>query len=227
MYHRSMDATIPTRLQRALSAISALDEAQFDMLLSVFKTEQPSLNTSALVSRIAQELEIPQNTAATIVSALTSNYSAKVRSGGSASVLAEVNVREFDRSRGETKRLSEEERDSLRNRLTQLLSIESFDATAKVSDIAYDHERIIQSTRVLTDIRPAFLAEPPEPPAAAVLVHMLKISYQEADEEKEFFVALDSSDVDDLIKTLEHAKAKAQSLKAVLAKAELRHIDVE
>src|SRR5688572_17394837 len=118
MYHRSMDATIPTGLQRALSAISALDAAQFDMLLSVIKTEQPSLNTSALVSRIAQELEIPQNRAATIVSALTSNYSAKVRSGGSASVLAEVNVREFDRSRGETKRLSEEERDSLRNRLT-------------------------------------------------------------------------------------------------------------
>jgi hypothetical protein len=56
---------------------------------------------------------------------------------------------------------------------------------------------------------------------------MLKIGYQEADEEKEFFVALDDSDVDDLIKTLEHAKAKAQSLKAVLAKAELRHIDVE
>jgi len=108
-----------------------------------------------------------------------------------------------------------------------LLSYESsLGTTSKALDVMTEHERILCGARVITDVRSVF-ADPAEKPTAAVIVHMLKISYHQNREHKDFYVALDSSDVRKLKEILQRAELKAKSLSAVLAGTGISILDAQ
>jgi hypothetical protein len=90
----------------------------------------------------------------------------------------------------------------------------SLGLTAKISELRTEHERTLcpYSCRILTDLRPVFGNDVAQKPIAAVLQHMLKLTYHEGDERKDFFVALDSDDVRILQDLLERAVAKEGTL---------------
>ncbi len=79
----------------------------------------------------------------------------------------------------------------------------------------------------MTDIRPIFGPDPENEPESAVIVHTLKISYHEGRQIKEFFLALDPEQVDELIGVLERASLKSESLKRMLAGTDVSYIDGE
>ena len=64
----------------------------------------------------------------------------------------------------------------------------------------------------MTDVRPVFGSDTKAPPAAAVLVHMLDLSYQKDGDIKHLYIAMDSMDIDTLRETLDRAETKAESL---------------
>jgi uncharacterized protein (DUF1778 family) len=93
--------------------------------------------------------------------------------------------------------------------------------TSKASDVMYDHERIFRCSRILTDIRPVFKVNEEDVPAAAGIVHYLKIQYQGLSGEEEFFVGMDEQDIEQLLEQLERALRKAKTLKLILKKADV------
>jgi hypothetical protein len=92
----------------------------------------------------------------------------------------------------------------------------SIGVTSKALSVMTDHGRIFRYARILTDCRPVFQSNPTKRPAAAVIVHTLKIGYRADHEEKEFFVALDSLDIVQLEALIKRAKTKEDALKLSL-----------
>jgi hypothetical protein len=113
------------------------------------------------------------------------------------------------------------DRASINSRLEYFLSEGGrLSIISKLRSVYTEHQNIFLSSRILTDIRPVF-DDDAEDVSAALIHHNLKITYQNNDEQKTFFVALDNYDVDALIANLEKAKKKRNLIKASLVAEEL------
>ncbi|SRR6266545_2288159 len=115
--------------------------------------------------------------------------------------------------------------DRLAQRLPLLLGLSPLTISSKAIGILTDNQRIFREARVLSDIRAVFSDNVEAMPAAAVIVHELKLEYYESGDRKEWFIALDSRDLQKLINVLERAKQKDSSLRLVLSAANLPFLD--
>jgi hypothetical protein len=112
--------------------------------------------------------------------------------------------------------------------LTAALSTDSsLSLSSKAVDVLTDHARVFWYARTLTDLRSVFRSEVEQKPAAMVIVHTLKIAYREAGTNREFFVALDSADVRELIESLERALKKEESLKSLASEKGIAILEVK
>ena len=57
-------------------------------------------------------------------------------------------------------------------------------------------------------------------------IHILRLRYHEGKETKEFFVALDSEDVVDLLRLLRRAQVKESTLKRLLAECAIPQVEI-
>jgi hypothetical protein len=122
---------------------------------------------------------------------------------------------------------SEEQLTQFKERLIRLLTAPSLQLIAKAHDVLLEHAQTFSSARILSDIRPVFGDNVEDPPVAAVVVHMLNLAYYQADERREFVVALDTKDIQDLLDICERAKKKTDRLRSVIASTDMTYIEVE
>jgi hypothetical protein len=106
--------------------------------------------------------------------------------------------------------------DSAVESLTALLSVKTLSMISKARGLHFDHENTFCSVRVLTDLRPVFDADVKEDPAGFVIAHMLKLGFHHGRKHTAVHVAMDKSDIDMMIATLQRAKEKADTLAAVI-----------
>ncbi len=223
--------TVPRRYQSGLAKIRDLDDKSTQELLAALQKIPPTVNSDSLASAVAAMVDtIAVSNVEEIVPALLSLYSIKDDPQFSALEVAQGMALGMEEIPAEELRssLDEEQRDSFQNRLLELLSIDALSAIARAGGLLLDNEHSLRRSRIITDIRPIFEPDKPQaPPAGAVIVHMLKISYWADNEVKNFFVALDTNDVRELSEQLERANSKAESLKSVLEAANVSYIDAE
>lgn len=67
--------------------------------------------------------------------------------------------------------------------------------------------------RVLTDIRPIFTDDSNVKINGQIILHNLKISYQEGDDIKEIFFAIDNNDIKKIKEQAERAEKKENEIK--------------
>lgn len=79
----------------------------------------------------------------------------------------------------------------------------------------------------MSDIRPVLSENRETTTDAAIIIHTLKIHYIQDNQHKEFFIALDTEDIVFLIDTLIRAQEKEETLKSILAAANVPYIDAE
>ncbi len=113
----------------------------------------------------------------------------------------------------------------LAERIKQLIEIDSVGITAKATDVLTEHQRIFCHARILSDIRPVF-SEDLHAAESALIVHTLQIGFYENGEHKEFYVALDTDDIEKLKKIVERAESKTTMLEGVLKKSDLTYLKV-
>lgn len=122
---------------------------------------------------------------------------------------------------------NEGEKDKLVARLSRFLTLGgSLAVAAKARGVLTDNQKTYMDCRILSDIRSIFTEGPSDEPAAAVILHTLKIAYYKNFQREEFFVTLDTEDLKSLRATIERAEAKTQSLRVVLEKAAVPYIDL-
>jgi hypothetical protein len=123
--------------------------------------------------------------------------------------------------------LDEEGKRNFSNRLAYFLEASSvLGITAKAAKVLLENERVFLYPHILTDIRTVF-KDLQDQPVGALIVHNLRITYRQDGDEKEFFVALDDSDLASLSKQIVRAEAQAKVLKKLLEKAEITYLSVD
>jgi hypothetical protein len=89
-----------------------------------------------------------------------------------------------------------------------------------------DGERLYCEAKILSDMRAVFHDDAISKPAGAVVTHTLKVGYHENGTHKEFFVVLESADLEALKEIIERAQAKETILRKLLPEAGLQDLSL-
>lgn len=87
---------------------------------------------------------------------------------------------------------------------------------SKALDVTYEHENLLQSARVVTDIRPIFNDDATQIDGA-VVSHTIRLRYDNTSGDHSISVALDESDIRELEKQCKRALLKAQTSRSLMA----------
>jgi hypothetical protein len=96
--------------------------------------------------------------------------------------------------------------------LKSLFDIQNIMSVAKSLDLAYDYSKLLQSVKILTDIRPVYNVDATEI-QGSVISFTLRIRYDSREGNKNISITLDESDVRNLIKASKRALKKAETAK--------------
>jgi hypothetical protein len=120
--------------------------------------------------------------------------------------------------------LSANERQSLASRVTALLATQPLVTVARAVDLMRESERTFLNARILSDLRPLF-GETTDV-RGAILMHTLRIDYEEDDDVASFFVTLTSDELEDLFKVVSRAMDKTKTLTEFAGRSGLPLFDV-
>lgn len=217
---------IPSRFRGPLFSLATASEKDIESLHKALAKAKVSLSPKDLIEAMSvEEIDFASCSLEEVVGALLSINTACTQS--------DIPIDEFIVSVTEALKrdypdLGEEANQKFIQRLGKFLSPdEVLGMTAKIGDVLTEHQRTFQDARVLTDLRPVFWKDVSSGPANFILVHSLKIVYQEAGEFKEFYLALDADDLKKLESTIVRAQSKAESTKKVLKSSNINVMDVE
>lgn len=99
------------------------------------------------------------------------------------------------------------------NLITILNSIDKINLTLKARKLQSEYDKIFTDCRVISDIRLIFSDKLDESPKQAVIIHNLKVEYEQDEEIKESFFALDLDDLKKLKEQIERAIEKENIIK--------------
>lgn len=210
------DLRIPPAAVPTLRALVALSQDDYDSIVGAISSihDMQLSNIPAAVSSADVDIDVPPfDVATTLVSLMILAWSR----GWSEREVAR-NVAFAERSPAEdeaTGRLLEE-------RLARLLELRPVQVTAATVDASYQ-ERMYEEAVVTTDVRPVFSPDGDDKPIAGLLNYELRIEYAHHDGSSEaFFVALDDTDVQELLDALTVAQKRGAALRAQLADSDLQ-----
>lgn len=220
---------IPERYQAGVALIRQLnDETVQDIRNALDKI----LEAKADDQDIASESRLNELAAAAVMSVATESgvdlkliaetlvvlYGAKSVRDISAAKFADKVCDAMARLDSEEFRLPQSEREQFKRKIATLMGASVFGLASKIVDLRTDDERVFCQARILTDLRPVFGSQIEDGPQGMVVVHLLKVGYHSATQRhQEFFVSLDSDDLQTLRDLIDRAEAKARSLKMNLA----------
>ena len=224
----ALGLTIPKQFYIGFERLLRMDDNARQELIVALKDIKPALTPRNVASQIADKTpSIAKSDLALIVSATISLRSIRARKDYAIPDIANALVNGIKSARNLSKP-DGWETPGFAHFLEEILSPnETLEIVAKALGVLTDHEHVYCGAKILTEIRPIFGTNAEESPETAVLTHMLKISYHENKEHKEFFVALDTKDVRDLLEILQRADAKTRGLKAFFKDHNITYLDVE
>jgi ABC-type xylose transport system substrate-binding protein len=218
----ALTVEIPKAQLPALEKLLTLSKEKAAALVKALRVEAPSLELEIMAERLARPLQLPADDLADILMMLSSMYlTRQARSDAEGQFIAAVVSAAKSNERLQT--LSIDWDDSLQL-LTDLLACsDSLGVTAKAIGVTADHEKTYAKARILTDIRAVFGEEIGEKPAAAVIVHTLRIAYHSLYEngDSAFYIAMDIKDLQNLQAQIHRALAKENALAQTLAASNL------
>jgi hypothetical protein len=213
-----MRLDIPTEHVKAIEAINALPKDAFGEMRSVLEKASP-MPESDHMSKLVKE-RLPSITdSSSIVETLYTLYYIRELSG----VRPDRFLDDLMDAVQDKLTLPKKELSSLRTKLGRLLAIEPLNVISKAARLQRDGERLYCVATILSDVRPVF-REPAQRPVGAVLTHTLKIGYHKAKDHREFYVILDSEDLEALSKLVNRALAKDKSLRDLLSSVNLPNL---
>jgi hypothetical protein len=217
---------IPERYKGGLIKLLSLPDKSLEELISALERVRPKLFSEDLSVEIISKVQgVSPDDLIEIIETLFSLCFAGQHHETPPEELAEEVIAAMAESGIEGLPLSKENQKSFKHRLIRLFEVETLLIVAKALGVLQDNENTFCEARILTDMRPVFGSDPGTAPNAAVIVHILKFSYHHESELKDFYIALDTADIEALRKVLDRADLKAQSLKSVLEKAGITYLD--
>jgi hypothetical protein len=221
-----MALTIPERHKTGLIKLLRLPDNLIDQMISAFEGVTPKFFPEALsVDVISKVKEVSSADLIEIINALLSLNSHRVHADMSPEELAGEVVGAMLETGIEDIQLSKDNQEAFKQRLIRFFNIEPLLIASKATDVLQSHENVFCGARILTDVRPVFGSDPSVAPNAAVMVHMLNLSYHHEGQLKELYIAMDTLDIEVLREVLDRADLKSQSLKSLIKRAGVTYLD--
>lgn len=219
---------IPKSSYSAIQNLTHLSAVDFDDFLKALSSSRPTLKSDNFRRQVASNLpNIDQSTIESIVDELfamdhlrddldtTGEQLSKLISEAAMEVQAE----EFP--------FKETDRDILQVRLAKIFELrQAVSLSSKAQDLLTDQDRVFFTARILTDVRPIFNA-PGDSIEAAVIIHNLRIHYGQDGDHKDFYVSMDTSDIQSLREVLDRADEKARCLRGLLQRSGVSYLDAD
>jgi hypothetical protein len=217
---------IPQQYQSGINLIIKIDEILFNKLLNAITEVNPFVNIDSIVLELSAQIEeISIHDLEEIVRAIRSIYSLRTQENlkNSEIIIGLSNSLSQDDAFSE---LSSEELASFEQRMNKILEIDgSISISSKAMSLLQEYDSMFLNSRIVTDIRPVFKTETKEGIAGALVVHTLRISYQDASGSQEFYVALDANDVKKLLEQLSQSLVEADVIQSMLDKTQILYLD--
>jgi len=220
---------IPTNSRKALLALVRLKEQQVDALLSAISTADPKLSREQFSKGISSNLSaIDADTAQSIIRELFNlEYLRESDSKRTRAMVVGLVSEAIREEPSAEVPFTDDERRLLEQRLEKLtLGTSSLGLTAKAINVMTDQDRVFIKARVLTDFRPVF-SEAVNSINAGVIVHTLTIRFSQDGGHKDFYVALDNSDIKSLQLVLDRAVKKTDVLGSMIDRAGVTQLQPE
>ena len=218
--------TIPEPARAGLKYLMTISDEAFHELVNGLKDARPHLTSADYLTRlIPNTTVVTREEASAIVDAAFSMSTTYVVNDVPIEQFVQDVADALERGLVKDIAITDGTRQPLVERLSTLLNLNVFRVGVKATSVLNEQQHTLSRARILTDIRPIFGDNVADAPVGVTLVHTLKIKYREGEEIKEFFVAMDTRDVQLLMDVLERAKTKGEGLKALLSAAAINLID--
>ncbi len=216
------ELNIPDTQIAGLKALHSLDDSAFKKILE--RISSPVLPSPLeLTHELAKATSISPAKIFSIVNTLISLHEVSQTEN----VLVEELAADIADVFGKKLGLNPVDVEQFRKRVeTSLQKTEKFAIFVKARSVLTDNQRTFLECRILSDIRSIYTGEPDTTPAAAVILHTLKLVYFNNFQKEEFFVTLDTQDLKLLRSSLERAERKTESLEGLIKKAGIVYVDL-
>jgi hypothetical protein len=221
--------TLLSDYQNGIKILFSIEDEAFQAILTALKSEPPSLNSEKLFESISQSIQNIDNVVlANIIEIFKSFYDFRSNRKLEDNEAIEQIIGSCIEDESLVELFNEVSIVLFRERLLAILESEnSLSLGFKILNVARDQERLFLESRILTDIRTIFRSDSDiSVPLGATITQMLKIEYFELNQRKEFFVALEPTDIEQLSEQINRAKQKANSLESMLKNASIEYLDI-
>jgi hypothetical protein len=213
---------IPNRYQPGLRALAALADEQLELLRGALAEMPPRLTTDRLAQHAADVAPELAETARGILEAVLSLVPLLDDEPDVAPELAR------DVSNSPDLDIGDEARRKFAERLQTLLALEPVLVAARAREVMIEFERVFHGVRVLTDLRPVFGKDAQEGAKAAAVVTTMKIEAHEGEGPlREYYFAMDHSDLLRLRAAVDRALDKTSALKRLATNMGLPYWEYE
>ena len=217
------DLSIPQRHRSGMQKLVKLSEDSFNQLVTALEGVGPTLFPHELTEQVGSKLTgISSEDVSEIIASIMSLSSHRVHDDSASEELAEQ-IAHAAKETGIAS--SDKERDSFKKKLIRFFELSTVYISSKALGILQSNENLFCTCRILTDVRPVFGTDAKEAPVAAVVVHMLDLSYHKDGDVKHLYIAMDSLDIETLKEALNRAETKAETLKPLIKKAGVAFLD--
>lgn len=206
---------VPDRFASSFAQLGEVPDEEFDAFVTSLTDARPTLHAEALSASVHTSAPtLGHEGVKGLVAALVSLVGLARMNEWGADEAARIVADSENVSTGPAER-----DDALARRLAAILSTRSIALLGKAMDMGTEHDRVMISTRILTDLRPVFNSDVDEAPGGALLTHTLKIEFvHDAGTVGNIYVAMDEDDIANLRALLDRADQKGATLKGMIAK---------
>jgi hypothetical protein len=214
-----MAIQIPESGKKGLAALIRLPEGAVDQLYEALRDLPPRLRSRDIPKLLDGKVKVAATELREIVDVLLALYWVRAAEDLSLTEFVATLRAALEQDADQALHPPQGNWKDVESRLQRLLSLErSLGITSKALFVAYQFPRHFHSAKILTDARPVFTSDASEEPAAFVVNHTLKFDVHEGGEDREWFVAMNSVDLQELKRVVERAILKEKSLSATLKK---------
>ena len=198
---------VPEEHINGLSRIMRLSPAEVDLVVDALE-RMKSTNRQALTKQVREALpEMGKEDASEIVGTLLSLYSARTGMDLTLDSFVTEIIKASKHLDGQTQTHGGSE-----DTLKRLLGVRPLSMISKARGIHTDHENTFCTARIITDLRAVFDGDVKNEPVGFVMAHILHLGYHHDGKHSNLHLAMDKTDIDNLIVILERAKVKAATL---------------
>ena len=216
---------VPTAFRGGMVLLVSLTLDQRRELVDFLAAAEPKLDAAGLSTDLANRLHINEEKAEGLLQLLASLFPSFDR--------AEVSEENFAASLLKALAASEPELvpegsdiDGATACLKEILAgTNALRVSTRAQDLLTESCNRLVDARVLLDARPIYVGEPQESPSAAVLIHNLRIAYASSEGTREFFVAMNSTDLQGLREVIDRALQKEEGFRLSLQDGGMRVVE--